>query len=177
MSQFRDFISLMESLNLQEYGDDRDDDGYDNEDEDEDDGPPAPDEYVLQKGTTVYHGTNAKFDERNGLDDFSWVTNSVDTAKYFSTWSDQDGKPRLITYTVSRPVRLAVLTRSIMDYYAEYEGVDDGNGMREYAMDLMQHLRRQGFEGWIIPDNYGTEQADILLADTSCLSHVKTSKL
>lgn len=155
----RKFMNIFETYD-NEYGDDEEDDYQE----------PKPEEYILQAGTTVYHGTNGKFSERHGLNSPAWVSDHIDPAKYFATWKTDEGKPRISVWTVRSPVRLAVMTREYLDYCHE-------ELMYEEHEDILAHLARQGFEGWIIPDNYGHQQADILLADCDVLDYVKTTKL
>lgn len=143
-------------------------------DEDEDfDETPVLEEYILKSGTTIYHGTNGEFDERHGLNGPVWVTDSEQTAKYFATWKPDSGKPRVSVWKMGCDVRLAVLTKEYLDYLDEYHMVDLTDG----PDDVLQKLRQSGFEGWIIPDNYGTQQADICLSDTGCLDYVKSVRL
>jgi hypothetical protein len=143
-------------------------DDYDNE-------PTAPEleTHTLSAGTTVYHGTNGKFEERHGLQAPVWVTDSLETAKYFAQWKPDTGKPRVSIWKTNRDVRLAVLTKEYLEYLEEELMIN----MMDGPEDILQHLRFAGFEGWIIPDNYGTQQADICLDDTSSLDYVKSVRL
>ncbi len=146
---------------------------YDDYEDDEGDAPPTLESHVLEAGSTLYHGTNGKFDERYGLNSPAWVTDSIETAKYFAKWKDDSGKPRLTLWTVRQSANLAVLTSEYLEYLSEELMID----MTDGPEDILQHLRQKGFEGWIIPDNYGTQQADICLGDTSILEYVKTNRL
>jgi hypothetical protein len=140
------------------------------EDEDDEYQAPTPEEYTLKAGTTVYHGTNGRFDERHGLSSPSWVTDSIETAKYFATWKPDEGKARLTTWKINGDLRLAIMTTEYLDYCHEDLCYEDPE-------DILAHLRREGFDGWIIPDNYGTRQADILLNDANMLDYVKSTRL
>jgi len=142
----------------------------DDEDEEE---VPSLETHVLEKGTVVYHGTNGKFDERGGLDSPVWITDSVETARHFARWKDDLGKPRLTVWEVYYPIKLAVLTEEYLNYLGEYMMID----MMDGPHDVLQQLKLAGFDGWIIPDNYGTQQADICIGDSSALKHVKTEIL
>ena len=78
---------------------------YEDYDEEDEYAPPKSQEYILKAGTTIYHGTNGDFEERHGLNNPSWVTDSEQTARYFAKWKQDEGHPRISVWTVNRDTR------------------------------------------------------------------------
>lgn len=145
------------------------------EDEEEEYEAFAPSSFTLPSQTILYHGTNGDFDE-TALSSPSWVSNHIEPAQYFAEWHDDEGYPRIATYRLEHDLKLAELSRNCFDaieedYGVTYQGADDAE---DFCRFLHQHW---GFDGWIIPDNYGPGKADILLRDTSGLTHLKTEPL
>lgn len=142
-----------------------------------DDGPYEGDEpplegYVLKTGTVVYHGTNADFDERDGLDGPFWVTNSQEVAEYFTKWNGHGGDTRITIWEVATDIPLAVVTKDWLEWCYEYQHVEHSE-----PQDYVPLLRKHGYEGWTIPDNYGPSKADIFLRDDSDLKYVDTKRI
>lgn len=154
----REFMNLIESW-------------YD--DEDEGDGSWTPDTYELRAGTIVYHGTNMDFDE-SYLSSPVWVSRSMEVAKYFATWHEGDGEPRIAKYTLTRDMKLCLIGgKHDLESLSEYYGVETGDP--ESMADSFSRIMSD-FDGWIIPTNYPNGD-DIMLSDTSHLEYVETKTL
>lgn len=126
----------------------------------------------LKKGTTVYHGTCAAFDESSeDLIAPFWVSTSESVAENFSTWhAPGNDQTRVIEYKVKKSVRLALIEskedmKRLLDKYQAYD-----------SRELAEMMYDDGKDGWIIPWNY-PDGDDIMLADPSILEYVATSPI
>ena len=148
-------------------------------DDEEDFTPPELPETVLPAGTTVYHGTAAKFSNSESLESPCWVTTSIDVAKRFVDWHQHSpkGKRRILQYVTTRPLTLLKIERNTMNDLDEYHGVDTRDP-HEMADGVLSIRSKNGnrFDGWVISGNYH-DGDDIMLGDSGVLSFVKTKIL
>lgn len=110
----------------------------------------------FSKKTLLFHGTSADFgpDEIEGP---AWFSESRNTAERFVRWHDGD-HPRILKYQPTKTLNLLQITsKAQMDKLIWEAGVDDHH-------ELAQNLDAK-WDGWIIPNNYGYEQSDILICD------------
>lgn len=123
--------------------------------------------YTLRKGTAIYHGTSSpeQFEMLRGP---AWVSIQPDVADRFQKWHRFDrNKPRTLSFVLTRNVRLKpIASKDEMEQLAWDLGSDtsDPPGM---AMALCGTGQ---YDGWIVPDNYGSGSPDIMLCSPeSCL--------
>lgn len=123
--------------------------------------PPGLRQAWLKRGTIVYHGTSSE-DEFENLNGPAWVSNSVDVAKEFIGWTGSEGRERILRFSVKKSVRLLVInsTEEIQEL-GEYLGI----GRNFTSFELAEGIANAGYDGWIIPENYGYDAADILLVE------------
>jgi len=126
---------------------------------------------TLTTGTILYHGTDADFDEENeDLCGPAWLSNSANVAKHFAARkSGWGGIKRIISYRLCEPVALVEIGSK-----TELADFADQHGLSLYSCeDIRDSVATSALPGWIIPFNY-PEGADILMADTRVLRHVRT---
>lgn len=127
---------------------------------------------TLRPGTRLYHGTAGDFDERSErLIPPAWLSEVAAVARNFADWRGKTNV-RLIEYRVTEPIRLVVLPdKETMWEIGEEFGVDSGD-----VEELADWVSRQGYDGWIVPDNYPVEGgSDIMIWAVDRLRHVSTT--
>jgi hypothetical protein len=116
----------------------------------------------LEKGMTVYHATSAEEEEFTDLNGPGWVSNSRDAVEFFKDWSGKEGRTRVLIYeVVVVPDLLEINNSQELQDLTEFFGYPGGMG----SLSLAEEVCNAGYDGWIIPENYGYEQADIMLCD------------
>lgn len=129
----------------------------------------------LEGGAVLYHGTAApidEFDERyDGLDPASFVTDSLEVARFFAERSKRDcpeGVARIISFRLPLPVDLPLIdSRASMEVFCEEHGI----GL--YGVEEMRDgILTSGLPGWFVAGNYPCGGADILLADAVALEFI-----
>jgi hypothetical protein len=130
----------------------------------------------LKAGTTVYHGTGARFsDTAEGLTSPCWVTTDLAVAKRFVDYHTHSpkGKRRIIQFTTNRDLRLLYIkNKHSFDEYLEY------NHISPYSSEEMaEGVCRLGWEGWYIKANYGPGGDDIMIGNSNALDYSKTIQL
>ena len=119
---------------------------------------------TLPAGTIVYHGTasEAEFTSLRGP---AWVTTRRAVAQWFASEWHGYGRRRILRFRLRAPVRLQLIPDlDTLELVSENLGVWGGSEEISSAF-----CARGGVHGWIVPDNYGPMQDDILLCDTSVL--------
>ena len=116
--------------------------------------------YTLRKGTVVYHGTSSpeQFEMLKGP---AWVSTRPDVAKNFERWhSFNKNKPRTLSFVLTRNVKLKpIASKEEMEQLAWDLGSDTSD-----PVALAETLCNAGqYDGWIVPDNYGSGNPDIML--------------
>lgn len=118
---------------------------------------------TLRPGTRLYHGTSGDFHPAD-LRTPAWFSDIPEATDFFQTWNRGDGKPHRKVYIVTSPLRLLkIVDNDEMSELQERAGTDDIN-------DLADWVLRQGYAGWIIPDNYNPG-ADIMLGSVEGLTY------
>jgi len=149
-------------------------DDYDEQDDWE------PETAEIPVGEELYHGTQVPYmtwDEREDSNDTPfWVSNAPAVAERFSGWNEWDSgrpAPRIIAYVAAKPLRLLKLT-SRADFIAveEYWGFNTDD-IHEFAEDVCA----KGYDGWIVPNNYGHDQHDIMICSPYALEYKATRLL
>ena len=119
----------------------------------------------LQPGLRLYHGTDAlnHFDIPTGP---AWFSQSLEVAEWFKSWHSQGGKPRILKYEVTAPVKLlAIRTSAELNDIAEEFGLDFTSEPDSLCSAGL------GVAGWNVIGNYAPtvpgQQAgdDIMLCD------------
>lgn len=111
----------------------------------------------------LYHGTNESFHPAD-LRTPAWFSDIPEATDFFQTWRGGAGKPHRKVYVVTAPLRLLkIVDNEDMDRLQEVAGIED-------IGDLSEWVLRQGYSGWIIPDNYNPG-ADIMLGTTEGLTY------
>lgn len=146
------------------------------DDEYEEDWEPETSE--IAAGEQLYHGTQVPYwDEReDSYETPFWVSNAPAVAERFSRWNHWSSgrpEPRVIAYVARQPLRLLQLT-SRADFAAveRYWGFNTDD-IQEFAEDVCA----KGYDGWIVPSNYGYGQHDIMICDSDALEYRATRPL
>lgn len=111
---------------------------------------------TLQVGTILYHGTSEEF-EPSELESPAWFSRAKSVADRFQGWN---GAPlATLEYRVTRPITLPVIFGADKrEEFGEKFGINFDS-----AEDMRDSMLYSGLPGWVIPDNYGTGEDDILL--------------
>ena len=116
--------------------------------------------YTLAAGTTVYHGTRSEeeFEDLNGP---AWVSQDRGVAEEFVEWHDAGGAPRILEFKTVNDLTLALFESSqdIEDFVEGVLGEPDGYMS---PMELAEMVCDEGYDGWIIPNNYGSSDDTML---------------
>lgn len=109
---------------------------------------------TLRRGMLLYHGTDAKedFEMPRGP---AWFSNSIDVARWFSTWHDE-ARPRILVFKLKEKLVLPEVTQDRSNEIWEIiedQGID---------ADVLYNNICSKHDGWIIPDNY-PQGADIMI--------------
>ena len=128
----------------------------------------------IKAGISLYHGTDADFDEEcDGLQGPAWLSSSIDVAEYFAKRSGGWGaEKRVIEYRLIRDIDLPDIysVREMQDF-AEKHGICLAG-----VEDMKETVEASGIPGWVLPNNYPNGD-DILIVDTGFLEYVSTVKL
>ena len=126
---------------------------------------------TLAKGTTLYHGTCASFDESvECLEGPAWVSRSLCVARYFAQRSGACKRLcRIVTYQLTADVSLVLLDSVGARCALEQEHGIDFSGVFEMKESLLD----SGISGWCAPYNY-PDGDDIVLTCTSILEYIAT---
>jgi hypothetical protein len=120
----------------------------------------------------LYHGTAGDFDEQSEqLIAPAWFSEVAAVARNFADWRGKTNV-RLIEYRVTDPLRLVIIPdRQTMDDIENEFAIDSGS-----VEALADWVQGQGYDGWIVPDNYPVEGgSDIMLWATDRLQHIGTT--
>jgi hypothetical protein len=124
--------------------------------------PKPPVRKPLRKGTLVYHGTSY-LDDFDMLEGPAWVSDSYAVAKEFIGWAGGEGTPRILTFKIVAPPSLVLIQKLrdaenlavwLGEKYGLGSGEDFGASISELAKDLCSVGRREGIDGWHVPNNY-----------------------
>lgn len=126
---------------------------------------------IIPKGTTLYHGTDAKFEEQHtALGSPAWVTDNPDVAERFARRSGGwGGVRRVIKYVTVEDIEL----------YEVYSAGDFETMVEEFNLnnssttELRESAADANIIGWRAFHNYRPGD-DILIRDTDLLDHVDT---
>lgn len=125
---------------------------------------------VIPAGTRLYHGTAAE-DEFEELIGPAWVSESEIVARKFgdipepakTRWISAGRRPRILDFVAERDLELATI-RSSQDFM-QLARVTDPEEYDFDASELSAFACEDGYDGWIVPGNYGEDGSDIMLCD------------
>lgn len=133
---------------------------------------PADNMKILPKGSVLFHGTDAEFDEaEEGLDGPAWFSTSHSVAGYFARRSGRGGIKRVIAFSLEEDLALhEIYSAREMQAFA-----DEHNLCLLGVEDMRESIEASGIPGWRIPSNY-PDGDDIVIASThlDSLTYLKT---
>jgi len=117
----------------------------------------------LRLGKRLYHGTQSP-DEFVIPEGPAWFSDDKGVAEQFvdfHSWAKGEMRPRIMVYKVSTPpVLIRINNEEQLDDLLEQHGIDITSVSEA---DALTGLVGSGYDGWIIPDNYGEGKPDIML--------------
>lgn len=118
----------------------------------------------LRLGRRLYHGTQSP-DEFVIPEGPAWFSDAKDVALRFVGFHEwgrgREMRPRVMTYKVTTPpLLIRIDNEQQLSELLEQHGIDITSVSEA---DALTGLVGSGYDGWIIPDNYGEGKADIML--------------
>lgn len=119
----------------------------------------------IESGTVLYHGTSVEEDFQM-LSGPAWVSTGRTTAEHFTSWHDE-GHPRIYTFKVKKRITGLLNIQNQADMrllrdYLESQGLES-----EGIQEISSAICSLGFNGWHVPENYGSGESDTMLCEPS----------